>query len=118
MTQQNLGGMKAFNASEDLEAFRRVKLTSGSGVAVEYADAGEAYIGFTQKKVASGERVTVGLKTSGKTFKAIAKEAFSVGATLYGGDDGKVQDTSSGTAQATALEAATAENDEVEVLPL
>ena len=41
-----------------------------------------------------------------------------VGATLYGGDDGKVQDTSSGTAQATALEAATAENDEVEVLPL
>ena len=118
MSQQNHGGLKAFVADEDLEAYRRVKLTTASGTNVKYADAGEAYIGFTQKKVSSGERVTVALKNSGRTFIAIAKEAFAVGATLYGGDDGKVQDTSSGTAQATALEVATAENDEVEVLPL
>jgi hypothetical protein len=40
-----------------------------------------------------------------------------VGATLYGAVDGKVKDTASGTAQGTALEAATADGDIVEVLP-
>ena len=48
----------------------------------------------------------------------IAKEALAIGATLYTEAGGKVQDTAETTAfqVGTALEAATAENDIIEVL--
>jgi hypothetical protein len=115
MTQQNETGLKAFVAGEALEAFRRVKLSTGSGTQVEYADAGEDFIGFTQNKVDSGEYVTVALRSASRTYKAIAAEGLSAGAVIYGGDDGKVQDTSSGTAIGTALEAATADGDSIEI---
>lgn len=39
MSQFNIGS-KAFVAGEELEAYRRVKLSTGSGSQVEYADAG------------------------------------------------------------------------------
>ena len=115
MSQYN-EGPKAFTAGEALEAYRRVKLSSGSGTQVEYADAGEEFIGITAAKVASGEQVTVIPRSAARTYKVTAKEALSVGATLYGGDDGKVQDSASGTAQGTALEAATADGDIIEAL--
>lgn len=112
-------GLKAFVAGEDLEPYRRVKLSSGAGDTVEYADQADAenFIGFTQNKVKQGEYITVKLKTTGKTFKAVANEAFAAGATLYAGDDGKVSDTSSGNAIATALESADVDGNVVEVLP-
>lgn len=116
MSQQN-EGLKTFLAAEALEAFRRVKLSSGSGDDVEYADAGEAAIGVTQEKVSSGDPVVVRLLTPGKTFKMVASEALDEGATVYAADDGKVSDTSTGTACGTALEAATADGDVIEVLP-
>lgn len=115
MSQQN-EGLKTFVAGEALEAFRRVKLDTGSGSSVVYADGGDSFIGVTQEKVDSGDNVVVRLKTTGKTFKMVAEEAFAEGATLYGADDGKVKDTASGTAQGTALEEATADGDIVEVL--
>lgn len=115
MSTQN-EGIKTFTAGEALEAYRRVKLSSGSGTQVEYADAGDEFIGITQEKVDSGDPVAVRLRSAGKSFLAVAAEAFAVGATLYGGDDGKVQDTASGNAQGTALEAATAAGDIVEIL--
>jgi len=46
MSQFNIGS-KAFVAGEALEAYRRVKLSTGSGTQVEYADAGDAFIGIT-----------------------------------------------------------------------
>lgn len=104
MSQENLGA-KAFTAGEDLEAYRRVKLSSGSGTQVEYADAGEDFIGVTAAKAVSGDFVTVNLKTAGRTFKVEAAETFSAGAALYGADDGKVKDTSEGNVIGTALEA-------------
>lgn len=109
--QENLGN-KGFVAGEALEAYRRVKLSSDT---VVYADAGEAFIGVTTEKKASGEIINVALKGSGRTFKIEAGEAFASGAVLYGGNDGKVQDTASGTAQGTALEAAAAAEEIVEV---
>ncbi len=42
-------GIKTFTATEALEAARRVKLTSGSGTHVEYADDSDDYIGVTKK---------------------------------------------------------------------
>jgi len=115
MVQFNESGLKAFIAGENLEAFRRVKLSAGSGTTVEYADAGEDFIGFTQDKVDSGEYVTVALRSAARTYPAIASEALSAGAVLYGADDGKVADSASGTAIGTALEAATADGDSIEI---
>lgn len=115
MSQENVG-VKTFTATEALEAYRRVKLTSGSGTAVEYADAGEEFIGITAAKAALGESVPVTLRSAARSYKAVAAEALAVGAVLYGANDGKVQDTSSGTAQGTALEAATADGDVIEIL--
>lgn len=112
MSQENLGS-KAFTAGEDLEVYRRVKLSSGSGTQVEYADAGEDFIGITAAKVVSGDFVTVNLKTSGRTFKTEAVESFSVGAALYGADDGKVKDTAEGSVIGTALEACVGGDGEV-----
>ena len=76
-------------------------------------------IGFaTRAAFADGDTVTV--RMFYQSYKAIAKEAFAIAATLYTEADGKVQDTAETTAlpMFVALEAATAENDVVEVLPL
>lgn len=113
MTQQTESGFKTFTAGEALEAFRRVKLSSGS---VVYADAGEEFIGITQDKVANGDPVTVALRSAARSYKAVAAAAVTAGAVIYGAADGKVDDAASGVAQGTALEAATADGDVIEVL--
>ncbi len=114
MSQQTEGGIKTFLAGEDLEAYRRVKLSAGDTVV--YADAGEAFIGVTQEKVDSGKQVSVALRSAARSYKIAAKEALAANAALYGGDDGKVQDTASGNAIGTSLEAATADGDIIECL--
>jgi len=118
MSQQNENGFKPFISTEALEAFRRVKLTSGSGSTVEYADQSDSdgYIGITQEKVAITEPVNIALKGGPGTRKVTASEAFAVGAALYAANDGKVSDTASGNRIGTALEAATADGDIVEML--
>lgn len=116
MSQQNESGLKAFTATEALEAFRRVKLTAGSGTAVEYADAGEEFVGLTQNKVALGGVVTVALRSAARSYKATAAGAVVVGATLYGANDGKVDDAASGNAIGTALEAASGDDSIFEIL--
>lgn len=107
-------GNRTFQAGEDLEENRRVKIESGTTTQppeVIYADAGEAYLGLTMAAADDGESVAVQVRT----YLAVAADTFSIGATLYGAADGKVSDTSSGTAQFIALEAATAAGDIVEV---
>jgi len=115
MSQFNIGS-KAFVAGEDLEAFRRVKLAGGSGTQVVYADAGEAFIGFTAAKALSGEMVSVDLKTSGRTFKVVASGAIGVGGSFYGAADGKVSATVSGSIQGVVLEASASDGEIVEGL--
>jgi hypothetical protein len=115
MSQENLGA-KAFTAGEDLEAYRRVKLSTGSGSQVEYADAGEDFIGITAGKVASGDFITVKLKTSGRTFKLVADGAIDAGGDFYGADDGKVSATVSGSIIGKALEASASDLEVIEGL--
>jgi hypothetical protein len=103
MAQFNIGS-KAFIAGENLEAYRRVKLSAGSGSQVEYADAGEDFIGITAAKAAQGEHVTVDLKTRGRTFKVVALDAIAVGGDFYGADDGKISAVVSGSVQGRVLE--------------
>lgn len=110
-------GHKTFKAGEALAAKRRVKIESGTVTTppeVIYADAGEQHIGVTEYAVADGELVSIRLRTSGGTQEATAAGAFAVGADLYGAADGKIDDASSGTAIGIALQAATADGDQVE----
>jgi hypothetical protein len=110
-------GNKTFTASEALAAFRRVKLSSASGTAVEYADAGDEHIGMTQTAAASGALVTVRLRTAEGTLKGTAKTSFAAGAVLYGADDGKIDDASNGSSIGTAVNAASADGDVCEFIP-
>ena len=110
--QENMG-RKGFTSGEALEAYRRVKLSAGT---VVYADAGENFIGITTEKVASGAIVDIALKGAHRTFKVEAAEALASGAAIYGADHGKVQDSASGTTQGTALEAAAADTEIIEIL--
>lgn len=115
MSQRIEGHCRTFVAGEALEAYRRVKLSAGT---VVYADIGEQHLGITEYKVASGAHVAVRLRNAPGTRLAVAAEALAAGAALYGANDGKVQDTSTGAGAvlALALEAATADGDVIEVL--
>lgn len=110
MSQENLGS-KAFIAGTDLEAYRRVKLSSGN---VVYADAGEEFIGVTARKALSGEFVAINLRSASRTYKMVANGAITAGVTIYGALGGKVSASASGVAQGVALEAATADGDIIE----
>lgn len=110
-------GPRNFIAGEDLEAYRRVKIESGTTTSppeVVYADAGEACIGTTLAPAKDGESVTVKMLNDSGTRLVEAADSFAVGAVLYGANDGKVSDSASGSAQFVALEAAGANNDVVE----
>jgi len=115
MSQRNTS-VKTFTATSAVEAYRRVKLTTSSGTAVEYAGAGEEFIGITAAAAAAGDMVAVILRSAAQTYKAVAAGAVAVGAAIYGAPNGKVDDAVSGTAQGTALEAATADGDVIEIL--
>jgi hypothetical protein len=89
-------GPKTFTATEALEAGRRVKLTSGSGTAVEYADASDDFIGVTLAKVAINEPVPVHLKNDPGTVEIEASASITKGDKIYGAADGKVSTSSTG----------------------
>lgn len=110
-------GARAFTAGEALLEKRRVKIKSGTTTTppeVEYADIGEQHIGITAADAAIATVVTVNLRTEPGSVEGVASEAFAVGAVLYGANDGKIADTSSGSAIGVAIEAAGANNDVVE----
>jgi predicted RecA/RadA family phage recombinase len=117
MSQFVDGQTKTFRASAAIAQHARVVLASGGTVST--AGLAEKEIGTAMTPAfAAGDLVTVRLRTAAGTHKMIAVEAFSSGATLYTEASGKVQDTAATTAfqVGTALEAATADGDIVEVL--
>lgn len=102
-------GPKTFLAGEALAAKRRVKLSSGTVTdppEVVYADAGDDFIGVTEYAVASGEYVAVKLQNQPGIFEieCLVDSAIARGTVLYGANDGRVSDASSGTAQGIAIE--------------
>lgn len=112
-------GPVTFVAGEALEKYRRVKLygnTVGSREVV-YADAGEDYVGITQEKAAINESVCVLIPGSG-TFLCESAGAITAEATVYGANDGKIDDTVSGDPIGTALEAASGAAVMIEVVPV
>lgn len=112
---------RAFTAGADLAAKRRVKLkaaTTTTPPEVEYAGAGEAHIGITETWANNGDGVSILLANASGSMEMTAAGAFALGADIYGAASGKVDDTASGSSIGTALEAATADGDVIEVLPV
>ena len=114
MAQEN-AGLKTFTSSEALAKFTRVVMANDK--TVSYADAGVAYMGITQHACASGDPVTLRLLNYSGTVRIQMASTCTIGDSLYGADDGKASSSSSGTAQFTAMETATASTDIIEAQP-
>lgn len=113
MSQYTEGNVKAFKAAEALAAFRRVKLDSAGDIV--YADARDDCVGSTETAIANDANGPVRLKSASGTRKLTASGAISIGDKVYGAADGKITATPDGIGFGTALEAATADGDVIEV---
>lgn len=119
MSQQTEKPLITLVAAAAIGAYIRVKL-NGSGQAA-IAGLNEPAIGITQRSVASGEQVSVRLLSDSGTFKMTAGAAVAQYALVFGIANGKVDDPATGDiggALGIALEAATADGDVIEVLPI
>jgi hypothetical protein len=116
MSQYVDSNTKAFTAAGTIKQYARVTL--GSGGTITEAGLAVKEIGTAMEPAVSGDVISVKLRTGSGTHKMIAIEPLAIGATLYTETDGKVQDTAASTAFqiGTALEAATADGDIIEVL--
>lgn len=117
MSQYNDSGCKAFEADEAIPQYSRVKLDSDGKVTI--AGLTDKEIGTaTRPAFQAGDVIDVRLRTAPGTTKMLVSEALAAGATVYSEADGKVQDTAQATSfqVGTALEAATADGDVIEVL--
>ena len=116
MSQYVDSNTKAFTAAGTIKQYARVTL--GSGGTITEAGLAVKDIGTAMEPAVSGDIIAVKLRSGSGTHKMIAIEALAIGATLYTETDGKVQDTAASTSfqLGTALEAATADGDIIEVL--
>jgi len=117
MSQQVDGNHKTFEADAAIPIYSRVKLDSDGKITV--AGLADKDIGTaTREAFAAGDEIAVKLRTAAGTHKMLASEALAAGATVYTETSGQVQDTAQATAfqVGTALEAATAANDVIEVI--
>lgn len=117
MSQTNDNGFASFVAGEAISQYARVKLNTSRQV-VE-ADADDKGIGTAVIETASGAHCTVKLWTAPGSHKVVAAGAVSVNDIVYGADEGKVDDVvGTGIAVGRALEAATADGNIIEILPM
>ncbi len=108
------GSKKTFTAGTGgVVAHTRVKI---SGATVVTAGATDVGIGVAEYTAADGEAVAVRLFNAGGTIECVAAGAISAGAAVYAAADGEV--AASGTlCLGEAIEAATADQDVIEILP-
>lgn len=107
-------GDKTFIAGEALTARRLVKISGSDGQAY-LCTAGQVPDGYVSRDYAAGDHATVHDLNTGGTCELTAAGAFSIGASLFPQDAGKVDDTGPGYSVGIAREAATANGDIVEV---
>jgi hypothetical protein len=106
---------RAFTAGAAIAQFLRVKLSAGKLAA---AGASDISLGVLQEAALADLDIrAVRLRTAQGTTKMVASEAISAGASVYAAASGKIAAT--GTVyEGIALEAAGADGDVIEVLPL
>lgn len=97
-------------------AIERHDLVALSGTDVVAAGPTDNAIGVAERKVASGEFVGVRLLNGVGTVICVAAGAFSAGDEVYADASGQISNDASDTFVGIALDAATAQGDEVEVL--
>jgi hypothetical protein len=114
MSQYNDSGTRTFTTAGAITRFSRVVL--GSGGTITAADATSGDVGVAYAAAASGDEVTVILKSKSGTSKHIASAAIAAGVTLQAAAAGKIVTHSSGTLIGIAMEAAAADGDIIEVL--
>lgn len=107
------GNRRTFTAGGTINKFDRVNLSSGNVVA---ADADDIGIGNALAPAASGEEVSVLLDNAPGTRTCRAASAIAVGDAVFQDAAGEVSNNASDTFVGIALTAATAANDEIEVL--
>lgn len=109
----------SYTAGEALAKYTAVRLSSGSGTSVVYADATHEAIGITTEAAANGAPVSVRHLNDAGTFKITMAGAASIGDTVYPAADGRWDDTLvDGVGCFELLEASTAAGDVVEALPV
>lgn len=102
-------------AAEAINAHLRVKLNTTLGQ-VAIAGAGEPHMGVMAQGTASGSRGEVRLRKHMGTQVMIAAAAIAVGDLVYGAASGKVSGTVYGAPIGRAKTAATANNDQIEIV--
>lgn len=114
--EYNDSGRMNFDTSEAVSRGMLVKMDSGGTVSI--ADVNTEIIGVALGDAVSGGNVGVALVNKPGTVTCIAAASFSAGATLYGQNDGEVSTSTTGSARriGQAIEAATADQDYVQVL--
>lgn len=117
MSQYVDGNTKSFEAGAAIAANLRVKLASGKLAVAGVADKDLGTL--LDASFADGDMRSVRLRTANGTTKYVAASAITAGADVYTAASGKVNDTAASTSYllGTALEAATADGDVIEVLP-
>lgn len=115
----NATGHKAFETDGAIGQYLRVALNLNGTVGV--AAAADQDIGVvTREAFAAGDVVDVQLISAPGTHYAVASGVIDCGALVYGDDGGKVgeQVTAGGSLRGVAMEAASADGDIIEVMPL
>jgi hypothetical protein len=119
MSQHIDAPVKSFQASAAITQYALVQLANSGKVSAN--GLATRPIGVAMEAAfADGDWIPVKLLPGLGTFRGIAKEAFAIAAVLYTEAGGKIQDTAETTSLpiGIALEAATAENDVIEWMPL
>lgn len=111
MSQYTDHNCKTFTSGGALAVHLRVKAPS----ALALAGATDAELGTLETPAFSAEPATVRLRTASGSCKMVASGAITAGVTVYAAASGKIASSGS-VVCGTALEAATADNDVIEVL--
>jgi len=112
MSQYTESGVKTFRTGAAIAQYLRVKTATSLAV----AGATDVELGtMTVAALAADELVGVRLRTAQGTCKMVASAAITAGVTVYAAASGKIA-ASGSVVIGTALEAATANNDVIEVL--
>lgn len=112
---RNDTGFANYTAGEAIEIYKRVKYDTTARQVLK-SGAGEDWIGIAFRTVASGDPLTVMLRTKPGTLTMVASAAITAGAAVYGSADGKVATTAVGQQVGIAVEAASGDGSHLEVL--